>query len=180
MYSQIKEIIIKIIFFGDSITDSSRERGTLEAGRVTETYSIIPRAYSSGFVFLTASQLFYEKPNYYQILNRGIAGDRLPQLYARIQLDVWNENPDVLSIRYINAPRAAIPIREILLRKGHNYSQSVISPTCTTQGYTQYNCTYCDHSYTSEYVSALGHNYVPTPFGATCTDKGGERLAYSI
>ena len=89
---------MKILFFGDSITDASRERGSVEAGRVVETYSNYPKAYGCGFVFLTATQLFYEKPNYYQILNRGIGGDRLPQLYARIQLDVWNEVPDVLSI----------------------------------------------------------------------------------
>ena len=89
---------MKIVFFGDSLTDANRERGTSDAGRVQENYDIKPRAYGSGFVFLTATQLFYEKPNYYQILNRGIGGDRLPQLYARIQLDVWNEKPDVLSI----------------------------------------------------------------------------------
>lgn len=89
---------IKIIFFGDSITDANRERGSLDAGRVKETYDIKPRAYGSGFVFLVSTQLLYEKPNYYEILNRGIGGDRLPQLYARIQLDVWSENPDLLSI----------------------------------------------------------------------------------
>lgn len=89
---------MKILFFGDSITDAGRERGSSDAGRVAETYSITPRAYGSGFVFLTATQLFYEKPSYYQILNRGIGGDRLPQLYARIQLDIWNEKPDVLSV----------------------------------------------------------------------------------
>lgn len=89
---------MKIVFFGDSLTDAGRLRGATDAGRVAEEYSIHPRAYGSGFVFLTASQLFYEKPQYYQILNRGISGDRLPQLYARIQLDVWRENPDVLNI----------------------------------------------------------------------------------
>lgn len=89
---------MKILFFGDSITDSNRRCGSVDAGRVQEEYSIEPRSYGSGFVFLTATQLFLEKPNYYQILNRGISGDRLPQLYARIQLDVWNEKPDVLSI----------------------------------------------------------------------------------
>ena len=89
---------MKIIFFGDSLTDANRARSTDDAGRVAETYSIVPRAYGSGYVFLTAAQLFYEKPQYYQILNRGIGGDRLPQLYARIQLDVWNEKPDVLNI----------------------------------------------------------------------------------
>ena len=89
---------MKILFFGDSITDATRERGSNDAGRVREEYSINPRAYGSGYVFLTAAQLFYEKPNTYEILNRGIGGDRLPQLYARVCLDVWNENPDVLSI----------------------------------------------------------------------------------
>ena len=89
---------MKIIFFGDSITDSKRIRCSTESGRIPEEYSIEPNTYGSGYVFLTAAQLFYEKPQYYQILNRGIGGDRLPQLYARIQLDVWNEKPDVLSI----------------------------------------------------------------------------------
>lgn len=94
----MERINMKIVFFGDSITDANRARGSSDAGRVAESYSATPNAYGSGFVFLTATQLFYEKPNYYQILNRGIGGDRLPQLYARIQLDVWNEKPDVLSI----------------------------------------------------------------------------------
>lgn len=89
---------MKIIFFGDSITDASRARGSNDAGRVHETYSDTPRAYGSGYVCFAAAELFYEKPHYYEILNRGIGGDRLPQIYARINLDVWSENPDVLSI----------------------------------------------------------------------------------
>ena len=89
---------MKIVFFGDSITDASRTRGSADAGRVAEQPSILPQAYGTGYVFLIASQLLYEKPNAYEIINRGIGGDRLPQLYARIRLDVWNEQPDVLSI----------------------------------------------------------------------------------
>lgn len=89
---------MKIIFFGDSGTDANRKRGCDDAGRVPEEYSNEPRALGSGYVFLTATQLYYDKPNYYQVLNRGIAGDRLPQLYARINLDVWREKPDVLNI----------------------------------------------------------------------------------
>jgi lysophospholipase L1-like esterase len=88
---------MKIVFFGDSLTDAERTHG-VDRGRVAEEYSIYPKAYGSGFVFLAAAQLFYEKPQYYQVLNRGIGGDRLPQLYARIQLDVWREKPDILSI----------------------------------------------------------------------------------
>ena len=89
---------MKIIFFGDSITDAKRIRCSTESGRIPETYSIEPNTYGSGYVFLTAAQLFYEKPQYYQILNRGISGNRIVDLYARIKMDVWNEEPDVLSI----------------------------------------------------------------------------------
>ena len=89
---------MKIVFFGDSITDANRKRSNDDAGRAPEEYSNEPRALGSGYVFLTATQLYYEKPGYYQVLNRGIAGDRLPQLYARINLDIWREKPDVLNI----------------------------------------------------------------------------------
>lgn len=30
--------------------------------------------------------------------NRGIAGDRIAGLYARIKKDIWNLNPDMVSI----------------------------------------------------------------------------------
>ena len=89
---------MKILFFGDSATDANRKRSNDDAGRVPEEYSNEPRALGSGYVFMVATQLYYEKPNYYQILNRGIGGDRLPQLYARAALDVWREQPDVLNI----------------------------------------------------------------------------------
>ena len=89
---------MKIIFFGDSIFDAKRVRGCDDAGRVPEEPSREPGAYGSGLVFMVATQLYCDKPNYYEVLNRGIGGDRLPQLYARINLDVWRENPDVVTI----------------------------------------------------------------------------------
>ena len=89
---------MKILFFGDSITDAGRARGTKEAGRLDEVHDYTPRAYGAGYVFLASAELSYERPGYYEILNRGIGGDRLPQLYARAYLDVWKEDPDVLSI----------------------------------------------------------------------------------
>ena len=89
---------MKIVFYGDSITDASRLRSNNDAGRVKEEYSDNPRAYGSGYVFLTATELLFTKPHEYTILNRGIGGDRLPQIYARMNLDVWSEKPDVISI----------------------------------------------------------------------------------
>ena len=89
---------MKILFFGDSVTDASRRRGSDDAGRVKEEHLIFPTAYGSGYVFLTAAELAYSAPCRHEILNRGIGGDRLPQLYARIGLDVWSEKPDLISI----------------------------------------------------------------------------------
>ena len=80
---------MKILFFGDSITDMDKKRDVPD-GKV--------HSYGDGFVFLVASKLLSENPNLYEIINRGISGNRIVDLYARIKRDVWNEKPDVLNI----------------------------------------------------------------------------------
>lgn len=80
---------MKILFFGDSITDMGRKRD-VEDGHV--------RSYGDGYVFLLASKLISKDPLKYEIVNRGNGGNRIVDLYARIKSDVWNEKPDVLSI----------------------------------------------------------------------------------
>lgn len=79
---------MKLLFFGDSITDMNRERVTNE--RV--------HSYGDGYVFLVASKLQFAFPKQYEIVNRGISGNGIFDLYARIKGDVWRENPDVLTI----------------------------------------------------------------------------------
>ncbi len=54
----------------------------------------------------------------------------------------------------------------------HNYSKTVVQPTCTEKGYTQYTCAACGDSYQEDFVDALGHNYAETKVAATCTSKG--------
>ena len=78
---------MKIVFFGDSITDMSRERET----------DGTPRSLGSGFVRIVADSLMQEAGRY-EIINRGISGERSVDLYARIGRDVWQYKPDVLSI----------------------------------------------------------------------------------
>ncbi len=61
---------------------------------------------------------------------------------------------------------------------GHKYESLVTAPTCTSQGYTTYNCSVCGDTYTSDFVEALGHidgdiveeNYV----APTCTETGSK------
>lgn len=79
---------MKIIFFGDSITDAGRDRSN-------EHFLL---KYGAGYVNQIAGRLLLENPLKYEILNRGVSGDRIVDLYARIKVDVWNEEPDVLSI----------------------------------------------------------------------------------
>ncbi|MBQ9482390.1 MAG: SGNH/GDSL hydrolase family protein [Clostridia bacterium] len=80
---------MKILFYGDSITDMGRNRD--------ENAQEIWR-YGSGYPFVVASELFRENPLKHTLLNRGISGNRIVDLYARLKEDVWNEQPDVLSI----------------------------------------------------------------------------------
>ncbi len=80
---------MRIVFFGDSITDAFRDRN--------DTRVYLP-AYGEGYVRDVAGRLFSTEPGKYEIFNRGIGGDRSIDLYARIKRDVWNLKPDVLSI----------------------------------------------------------------------------------
>ena len=79
---------MKIILFGDSITDSGRDRSV--------DYRL--ESYGHGYPKFVAGELLGENPTKYEIINRGISGHRIVDLYARIKADVWNLQPDVLSI----------------------------------------------------------------------------------
>ena len=79
---------MKILFFGDSITDAGRDR----SGDFGLT------SYGHGYVKFAAGELLGKDPAGYEIVNRGISGNRIVDLYARIKVDCWNVEPDVLSI----------------------------------------------------------------------------------
>ena len=77
---------MKIVFFGDSITDAGKNE------------SYVAYSYGQGYLGFIAGELLSQNPQKYQIFNRGCSGHRIVDLYARIQPHVWNEWPDVLSI----------------------------------------------------------------------------------
>ena len=79
---------MKIVFFGDSITDMYHHKDA----------EGMPWSYGFGFLFFVAGELQFEDYEKYQIVNRGIAGNQLADLYARVKSDVWNEQPDVVNI----------------------------------------------------------------------------------
>ncbi len=80
---------MKILFFGDSITDMERNRN-VDIGEY--------RSFGLGYPSVVASRLSERDPIAYQVINRGIGGNRIVDLYARIKADCWNLQPDVLSI----------------------------------------------------------------------------------
>lgn len=79
---------MKILFYGDSITDMGRSRD----------FDKKAWGYGVGYPSFVAGTLLKDEPEKYEFINRGISGNRIVDLYARIKADVWNLQPDVLSI----------------------------------------------------------------------------------
>ena len=75
----------RILFQGDSITDCGRNRN--------EFYSL-----GNGYANLVKATLGMENPDVYEFVNRGISGNRIVDLYARIKSDFINLKPDYASI----------------------------------------------------------------------------------
>ena len=73
------------LFQGDSITDAGRARD-----------NDINLGY--GYARLTEAELSAKYPEEYKFLNRGIGGNRIVDVYARIKSDIINLKPDYLSI----------------------------------------------------------------------------------
>lgn len=82
----------RIVFWGDSITDALRDKVTKSD---TSGYNLLT---GSGYVRLIESALGYDYPMQYEVLNKGISGNRIVDLYARIKADMINLQPDVISI----------------------------------------------------------------------------------
>ena len=74
---------MKIVFFGDSITAADRDRSD-------------PSDLGSGYVGILYEKLknLYESTDF-EFLNRGIGGDRVRDLEARVDADVVAERPDI-------------------------------------------------------------------------------------
>lgn len=79
---------MRILFQGDSITDCYR---------VKEGDGLDLRM-GMGYATMCQAELMYEEPGKYVVMNRGINGNRVPDIYARMQEDIIDLKPDVMSI----------------------------------------------------------------------------------
>lgn len=76
---------MKILFQGDSITDAGRNKEK-------------PENLGTGYPRFVAGTLDFEQPGKYEFINRGISGNRIVDVYARIKRDIINLQPDVMSL----------------------------------------------------------------------------------
>lgn len=74
-----------ILFQGDSITDAGRIReNAFDQGK--------------GYPAYVSARMGLENPGEYTFYNRGISGNRIVDVYARIKADIINLKPDYMSI----------------------------------------------------------------------------------
>ena len=74
-----------ILFQGDSITDAGRDRAN-------------KFGLGKGYPNFVSGHLGAKYPYQFQYINRGISGNRVVDLYARIKMDMINLKPDYMSI----------------------------------------------------------------------------------
>ena len=75
----------RILFQGDSITDCGRNRDWF--------YGM-----GDGYANLIKASLGHDAPGEYEFINRGVSGNRIVDLYARIKSEFINLKPDYASI----------------------------------------------------------------------------------
>ena len=80
-----------ILFQGDSITDTGRDRRVTDGNNAS--------ALGNGYPLIAAANMLRAHPDSsLQIFNRGVSGDKVPALQARWGADTIALKPDVLSI----------------------------------------------------------------------------------
>ena len=79
--------MLNYLFQGDSITDAGRDDEN------EDNFGL-----GCGYALLVASELSKNKKDKFRFINRGVSGDRITDVYARIKEDIINLNPDIMSI----------------------------------------------------------------------------------
>ena len=93
-----------ILFQGDSITDCSRYRKATDkkqesralwsGGKLFKKIT----ALGEGYPAMVSAELEKRCPGSYKFINRGVGGDRIPDIYSRIVKDIIKVNPDYMSL----------------------------------------------------------------------------------
>ena len=93
-----------ILFQGDSITDCSRYRKATDDKQSSRVIFSDGRlfkkvtALGEGYPAMVSTELEKQHKGEYRFYNRGVGGDRIPDVYARIVKDIINLKPDYMSL----------------------------------------------------------------------------------
>lgn len=87
-----------ILFQGDSITDCGRDKGYDTAWWNNDSPVKDGVSSGNGYARFVEAQLGVDYPNEYGFINRGISGNRVVEIYARINKDIINLKPDYMSL----------------------------------------------------------------------------------
>ncbi len=88
-----------ILFQGDSITDCGRVREDNPKPLMKCYYKLAKRTpLGNGYPALVTEELSKAKPGEYKFINKGVSGDRIPDVYARIVRDIIEIRPDYMSL----------------------------------------------------------------------------------
>ncbi len=99
-----------VLFQGDSITDAGRDRQRRGGND--------PRAFGFGYAFLAGAAMLAALPDKgLRVYNRGVSGNKVPDLDRRWEPDALNMKPDILSI--------LIGVNDIWHKLGGNYDGTV-------------------------------------------------------
>ena len=79
------------VLMGDSITDGCRDRNIGHQ-------NYFGLGAGMGYANYIMSEIDYKYPKKYNVVNKGIGGNRIVDLYSRIKQDCINLNPDFLTI----------------------------------------------------------------------------------
>lgn len=77
----------KFLFQGDSITDANRDDEN------NDNFGL-----GCGYALMLAADCLKNRKNEFEFINRGVSGDRITDIYARIKEDIINLKPDYMSI----------------------------------------------------------------------------------
>lgn len=87
-----------ILFQGDSITDCGRDRKAAEGEFSFKSLFNKEAVFGNGYPLMVKKALEQEKNGAYTYYNRGVSGDRVLDVYARIVRDIIKIKPDVMSL----------------------------------------------------------------------------------
>lgn len=93
-----------ILFQGDSITDCGRYRKATDkkqdAIAIFRDGKLFKKvtALGEGYPAMVTAELKAKCPGKYKYVNKGVGGDRIPDVYARIVQDIINIRPDYMSL----------------------------------------------------------------------------------